>query len=141
MSIERALEQYKISQLSTHRHTLSSIDSFPCYIPDVECDANDPTLSHLFCSSEVLNIGFFWISPVAVCLPGPSVEQENIKVLHVRLEGSTHDCLLRSYDETGLTTGYARNVATFNSHQSAYILCYLLVCLCIVALHAARRFF
>ena len=29
---------------------------------------------------------------------------------------------------TGLITGYARNVATFNSHQSAYILCYLLVC-------------
>ena len=34
-----------------------------------------------------------------------------------------------------MITGYARNVATFNSHQSAYILCYLLVCLCIVALH------
>ena len=32
---------------------------------------------------------------------------------------------------TGLITGYARNVATFNSHQSAYILCYLLVCYCI----------
>ena len=32
----------------------------------------------------------------------------------------------------GLITGYARNVATFNSHQSAYILCYLLVCLYIL---------
>ena len=29
--------------------------------------------------------------------------------------------------DNGLITGYARNVATFNSHQSAYILCYLLV--------------
>ena len=29
----------------------------------------------------------------------------------------------------GFRTGYARNVATFNSHQSAYILCNLLVCL------------
>ena len=42
---------------------------------------------------------------------------------------------------TGLITGYARNVATFNSHQSAYISCYLLVCLCIMAIHATRRFF
>ena len=49
--------------------------------------------------------------------------------------------LLRYLHSSPLLMGYARNVATFNSHQSAYILCYLLVCLCIMALHAARRFF
>ena len=42
--------------------------------------------------------------------------------------------LVKCYVMFGLITGYARNVATFNSHQSAYISCNLLVCYVIYCL-------